>query len=115
MPAEMLTDDEKEIEVTPSCGNVFADLNLPDPELLLAKAKLCVKISRLIKERRLTQKQAAKLMGLTQPNVSDLLRGRLDGFTLDRLFRCLDALGQEVEIVVRPKRSRDEADLTATV
>ena len=89
---------------TPSCGNVFADLDLPDPELLLAKAMLCAKISRIVRERKLTQKQAATLMGLTQPNVSDLLRGRLDGFTLDRLFRCLDALGQEIEIVVRPKR-----------
>lgn len=93
------------IEVTPSCGNVFADLDLPDPELLLAKAKLSIKIERLIKERRLTQAKAAALMGLTQPNVSDLLRGRLDGFTLDRLFRCLDALGQEIEIIVRPKRA----------
>ncbi len=95
----------QEIEVTPSCGNVFADLDLPDPELLLAKAKLSIKIERLIKERRLTQAKAAKLMGLTQPNVSDLLRGRMDGFTLDRLFRCLDALGQEVEIIVRPKQA----------
>ena len=105
MPTEMLIEGEEEIEVTPSCGNVFADLDLPDPELLLAKAKLCVKISRLIRERRLTRPKAAKLMGLTPPKVSDLLRGRLDGFTLDHLFRCLDALGQEVEIVVRPKRS----------
>ena len=93
MPTETLTDAEAEIEVTPSCGNVFADLDLPDPELLLAKAKLSIKIERLIKERKLTQKQAAALMGLTQPNVSDLL------------FRCLDALGQEIEIVVRPKQS----------
>ena len=105
MPTEMLIEGEEEIEVTPSCGNVFADLDLPDPELLLAKAKLCVKISRLIRERRLTRPKAAKLMGLTPPEVSGLLRGRLDGFTLDHLFRCLDALGQEVEIVVRPKRS----------
>ena len=105
MPTEMLTDDEEEIEVTPSCGNVFADLGLPDPELLLAKAKLSIKIERLIKERRLTRPKAAKLMGLTPLEVSDLFRGRLDGFTLDHLFRCLDALGQEVEIVVRPKRS----------
>ena len=95
----------QEIKFTPSCGNVFADLDLPDPELLLAKAKLCVKITRIIRERRLTQAKAAKLMGLTQPNVSDLLRGRMDGFTLDRLFRCLDALGQEVEIIVRPKQA----------
>lgn len=95
----------EEIGSTPSCGNVFADLGLPDPELLLAKAKLSIKIERLIKERRMTRPKAAKLMGLTTPEVSDLLRGRLDGFTLDHLFRCLDALGQEVEIVVRPKRS----------
>ena len=100
----MQTIDDKPAS-TPSCGNIFADLDLPDPELLLAKAKLSIKIEKLIKERRLTQKQAATLMGLTQPNVSDLLRGRLDGFTLDRLFRCLDALGQEIEIVVRPKRA----------
>lgn len=114
MPNEAPTVDEEAIEVTPSCGNVFADLGLPDPEFLLAKAKLCVKISRLIKERCLTQKQAAKLMGLTPPDVSDLLRGRLDGFTLDHLFRCLDALGQEVEIVVRPKQARDKAEATAS-
>ncbi|MGI4788243.1 MAG: helix-turn-helix domain-containing protein [Janthinobacterium lividum] len=100
---------EDEPKSTPNCGNVFADLDLPDPELLLAKAKLCVKISRIMRERKLTQKQAAKLMGLTQPNVSDLLRGRLDGFTLDRLFRCLDALDQEIEIIVRPKRSLQAA------
>ena len=103
----MIEDDE--LGSTPSCGNVFADLDLPDPELLLAKAKLLIKIERLIKERRLTQKPAAKLMGLTQPNVSDLLRGRLNGFTLNRLFRCLNALGQEIEIVVRPKRSLQTA------
>ena len=95
----------EEIGSTPSCGNVFADLDFPGPELLLAKAKLSIKIKRPIWERRLTRPRAAKLMDLTPPEVSDLLRGRLDGFTLDHLFRCLDALGQEVEIVVRPKRS----------
>ena len=106
MPNETAIVEDDELGCTPSCGNVFADLNLPDPELLLAKAKMSIKIERLIKERKLTQAKAAKLMGLTQPNVSDLIRGRLDGFTLDRLFRCLNALGQEVEIVVRPKGSR---------
>ncbi len=105
MPTETLADAEEAIEVTPSCGNVFADLDLPDPELLLAKAKLSIKIERLIKERRLTQKQAAKLMALTQPGLSDLLSGRLDDFTLEHLFRCLDALGQEIQIIVRPKQS----------
>lgn len=108
MPNETPTISD-EVEYTPFSGNIFADLDLPDPELLLAKAKLCAKISRIVRERKLTQKQAAKLMGLTQPNVSDLLNGRLDGFTLDRLFRCLDALGQEIEIIVRPKRSLQTA------
>lgn len=102
-------DEAIDVTVTPSCGNIFADLDLPDPELLLAKAKLSIMIEHLIKERRLTQAQAAKLMGLTQPNVSDLVRGRLDGFTLDRLFRCLEALDQEIEIMVRPKRPSQEA------
>jgi predicted XRE-type DNA-binding protein len=115
MPNETLTIEEEELGSIPSCGNVFADLNLPDPELLLAKAKLSIKIERLIKERRLTQKQAAKLMGLTQPNVSDLLRGRLDDFTLDHLFRCLDALGQEVEIIVRPKKAKEETTATLSL
>lgn len=100
--------DAVDVTVTPSCGNVFADLGLPDPELLLAKAKLSIKIESIIKERRLTQAKAATLMGLTQPNVSDLVRGRLDGLTLDRLFRCLEALDQEIEIIVRPKRSQEE-------
>ena len=113
MPNETLAVDEEEITIMPSCGNVFADLNLPDPELLLAKAKLCAKISKIVRERRLTQAKAAKLMGLTQPDVSEILSGRLDVFTLDHLFRCLDALGQEVEIIVRPKRAREEVGLTA--
>lgn len=105
-----LVDDET---ITPSCGNVFADLGLPDAELLFAKANLGLKITRITRERKLTQARAAKLMGLTQPNVSDLIRGHLDGFTLDRLFRCLEALGQEVEIIVRPKRVSEEAGLAA--
>ena len=100
-----------EIEVTPSCGNIFADLGLPHPELALAKATLSIKIEDLIQERGLTQAQAAKLMGLTQPNVSDILRGRLDGYTLDRLVRCLEALDQEIEIVVRPRKAREEASI----
>lgn len=114
MPNEMLTMEDEELGSTPSCGNIFADLGLPDAELLLAKAKLCAQISKILRMSRLTQAQAAKLMGLTQPNVSDLIRGRLDGFTLDRLFRCVEALDQEVEIVVRPKQRREEVTSTAS-
>jgi predicted XRE-type DNA-binding protein len=83
-------------------GNVFADLGLPNPQLALAKAKLVQRIRELIAERKLTQSKAAELLGLDQPKVSALVRGRVEGYTIDRLFRFLNALGQCVEITVRP-------------
>ncbi len=86
-------------------GNVFADLKLPDAEQYLAKSQLAVKIFQLIKRRKLTQTAAGKLLGITQPKVSALLSGRLDGFSTDRLFRFLNALGCDVRITVsNPRR-----------
>ena len=70
--------------------------------LSLAKAELVQRIRELIAERKLTQAKAAELLGLDQPKVSALVRGRVEGFTYDRLFRFLNALGQRVEITVRP-------------
>ena len=67
----------------------------------LAKAQLAVHIRDAIKRRRLTQAEAARLVGLDQPKISALMNGRLTGFSSDRLLRCLTALGQDVEIVVR--------------
>jgi predicted XRE-type DNA-binding protein len=87
--------------VTPSSGNVFKDLGLPDPEELLAKAELVRQISEIIDRRDLTQAEAAKLLGTTQPKISDLLRGKLGGFSLERLIRYLTALDRDVEIVIR--------------
>jgi predicted XRE-type DNA-binding protein len=81
---------------------VFADLGIPNPELALAKAELVRRIRDLIAEQRLTQARAAELLGLDQPKVSALVRGRVEGYSLDRLFRFLGALGQRVEITVRP-------------
>ncbi len=81
---------------------MFADLNLPNPELALAKAELVQRIRDLIAVRQLTQVKAAKLLGLDQPKVSALVRGRVEGYSIDRLFRFLNALGQRVEITVRP-------------
>lgn len=83
-------------------GNVFADLGLPNPDLALAKAKLVQQLRAVIAERKLTQAKAAAVLGLDQPKVSALLRGRTDGFTLDRLFRLLTALDRRVEITVKP-------------
>src|SRR5690242_12805839 len=93
--------------IEPSSGNVFADLDLPNPEALLAKAELARRIGLILAERKLTQARAAAALGIDQPKVSALLRGKLDGFSTDRLFRFLNALGRDVEIVVRPaKRAR---------
>src|SRR5436190_16829084 len=79
--------------------NVFADLNLPNADELLAKAELVARIRKIIGQRKLSQTGAASLLGVDQPKVSALLRGKLGGFSAERLFRFLNALGQEVEIV----------------
>ena len=77
------------MKITRSSGNVFADLGLPAPEERLAKAKLAAEIARVIAARGLTQRAAARLMGIDQPKVSHLLRGRLAGFSTDRLLTWL--------------------------
>ena len=90
----------KENTITPSKGNVFADLNLPDADDLLAKTNLALHIRRAIKARRLTQVQAADLLGLDQPKVSLIINGHLDGFSTERLMRFLNDLGCDVKISV---------------
>ncbi len=90
------------IKVTRGSGNVFADLGLANPEERLAKAELALAISRVIKERGLTQREAAALLGIDQPKVSHVLRGRLADFSTERLMNFLTSLGRDVEIVVRP-------------
>ena len=97
---------KEKIEFERSCGNVFADLGLPDADEYLAKSDLAIQIFKLIRRRRLTQAAAGKLLGISQPKVSALLNGRLDGFSTDRLFRFLNALGCDVRITIsrpRPK------------
>src|SRR5262245_43709546 len=101
-------------EVEASSGNVFADLELPDADESLAKAELAGRICAILGERKLTQAKAAALLGVDQPKVSALMRGKLDGFSTDRLFRFLNALGQDVEIVIRPRR-RDNAQARTRV
>jgi predicted XRE-type DNA-binding protein len=92
--------DKTESKITPSSGNVFADLGLPDADDLLAKANLALHIRRTIKARKLTQVRAAKLLGLDQPKVSSIMNGRLEGFSTDRLMRFLNDLGCDVKISV---------------
>jgi predicted XRE-type DNA-binding protein len=96
---------ERKIEFERGSGNVFADLGLPDAQDRLAKAELAREIGAVLARKGLSQSDAARLLGVDQPKVSALLRGRLSGFSLERLIRFLNLLGQDVRIVVRPKSS----------
>lgn len=102
-------------DFTKSSGNVFADLGLPDPEERLAKAELARQIENIIKKERLTQDKAAKLLGLSQPKVSALLHGKLAGFSMERLFKFLIALDQDIEIRIKSKPSRIKRKARTTV
>jgi predicted XRE-type DNA-binding protein len=95
-----------------SSGNVFKDLGLADAEEHLVKAKLVWKIDGIMKERGLKQIELAALLGVRQPDVSKMLRGEFRQFSVERLLRFLVALGQDVEIVVKPHQGkRDSATL----
>ncbi|MBM3547761.1 MAG: XRE family transcriptional regulator [Alphaproteobacteria bacterium] len=93
-------------EIKQSSGNVFADLELEDAGDLLVRAELTRQIHDLIKRRGLTQTAAARLLGLAQPDVSQLVRLRHTGFSTDRLLRLLLKLGQDVDIVLKPVSAR---------
>jgi predicted XRE-type DNA-binding protein len=94
---------------TDGSGNVFADLGLPNPEQELVKASLTLRIHRIIRQRGLTQKEAATLLGVKQPQVSLLMRNRSGNFSMGRLIDFLTALGQDVQITVRATRKEHGA------
>ena len=95
-------------------GNVFADLDLPRPEEELLKARLTLQIYRLIKGRGLSQVQAGEILGIKQPHVSALMRNRSGTFSVERLMQFLTALGQDVQITVRPMR-KEHGELSVVV
>ena len=96
------------IAVEKSSGNVFADLGLPDAKEMYVKAVLAMKITNLIKQRKLTEQEAAVILHVTQPRIAALNRGsQLKSFSIDTLISFLTKLDQDVEIVVKRKpRSR---------
>jgi predicted XRE-type DNA-binding protein len=96
----------KESLVTQGSGNVFADLGLPNPEQEMLKAHLTLQIHSILKKRGLTQAEAAKLLHIQQPRVSQLLRNRPGSFSVARLMELLTMLGQDVKISVEPARKR---------
>ena len=99
-----------------SSGNVFADLGLQDAPELMAKARLAQQLTAIIKKRKLTQQDAAEILETTQNKVSDVVRGKLEKFTLDRLIKMLLAFEYDVQVSYKPKpRSRDHAMVTVQV
>ncbi len=96
-----------------SCGNIFEDLGFPDAEERLARAELARVVRAVIRERGLTQSQAAAALGVHQPDVSDLMRGHFSRFSMERLERFLTALDLEVRIQVGPRPSgKARAEIT---
>ena len=101
---DMSTRTKRRVRAEKRSGNVFADLGLPHPEQELLRAKLTLEIYRLVKRRDLTQAEAGKILGIKQPHVSLLMRNRSGSFSVERLMDFPTALGQDVEISVRPAR-----------
>lgn len=100
--------------VTDSSGNVFADLGLPNPKQELTKAELTIQLYRIIKQRGMTQAEAGRALGIKQPHVSLLMRNRAGSFSVGRLMEFLTALGQDVEIAVRPSR-KEHGEMSVTL
>lgn len=93
-----------DIQITDGGPNIFADLGLPDADELLVKAKLAHRIAVVIRERGLNQTEAAVLIGMPQPKLSNMLRGQFRGISEDKMMRCLAALDHDVTILVSRKR-----------
>lgn len=92
--------------------NVYADLGMPNAEEMLVKAQLATKIGEIIRRRKLTQVEAAQLLGIPQPKLSNMLRGQFRGISEAKMLECLTRLGRNVRIVVSPARSRAEGHVT---
>lgn len=101
-------------EIVESSGNLYADLNYRNPEEMQAKAELAHEIYLIIKRKKFTQAQAAKLLGLTQPKVSNLMNGRLSGFSTERLMRFLNILDYDVNIMLKLKPKSRQAHIAIT-
>lgn len=104
------------IPVERGSGNVYSDLGYTDSDSMLVKARLAAKIAEIVQRRALTQTRTAEILGLTQPKVSAILKGRFRGVSEHRLLECLTRLGRDVHIVIKPApRSRQNGRLTLSV
>lgn len=103
------------VEIEKSSGNVYADLEIAQPDEMHVKAQLASKIGEIIKHRHLTQQQAAEILGMTQPKLSGVLRGQFRGISEAKLLDCLNRLGRDVQIVVRRATRRESSGRTSVV
>ena len=94
-----------ETAVEAGSGNVFANLGLADADAHIVKAELVTRIDAIVRQRGITQTEAARLLGLSQPDISRLLRGDFREYSLERLLRLLTALGRDIDIVIRQPRA----------
>jgi predicted XRE-type DNA-binding protein len=110
-PNQIQTEDLENL-VTPSSGNVYADLGFENPEEMLLKAHLVMLLSKAIKAKGLNQYQAAEVLGIDQPKVSALVRGQFSGYSLERLFKYLNVFDLDVEVSVKSKSEDKERGYT---
>ena len=98
----------RQVRVTASTGNVFRDVGFrrEEAEHLLVRADLMIQVQKIIAARRLKQREAAEILRVSQPRVSDLLQGRIDLFSTDALIDMLARLGARVRLTVKPSRRR---------
>lgn len=94
------------MKITQSSGNVYADIGVAQPEVMLAKARLAQRVGSIIAARKITQREAAEIIGVPQPKLSNILRGQFRGVSEAKLMDCLLRLGNDVQIVVKPARRK---------
>jgi len=100
-------------EIEKGSTNVYTDLGMANAEEMLVKAQLATKIAEIIKHRRMTQVQAAELLGIPQPKLSNMLRGQFRGISETKMLECLTRLGSDVQIIVKTaSRSRKAGHLS---
>jgi predicted XRE-type DNA-binding protein len=102
-------------KITRGSGNVFPDIGVVDPERALIRAQIMSCITAMIKERGLSQIQAGKLLDLPQSKVSNLMNGKLSMFSIEHLFKLLNALEEDVEIIIKPKSPNEKVATTSVL
>lgn len=103
------------MKIEKSSGNVYADLGMADAEGMAIKARLAMKIGEIIKARGWTQQQASEVLGMTQPKLSQMLRGQFRGISETRMLDCLRLLGRNVQIVIGPPQRAAKAGAVEVV